>query len=264
MYDKENMLAISSLNIAGRIEHMSDEQIEKYFQMLESFVDNFPPREEKLRAFLEGKDYDSFSKYLDIIWEMLTKIHADDMAKMCVELIESLKEINHEKIEAATTELLSNISMMSVDIQMLKHSYQKNRQNTADNQNKDGAEQSQNKEFNILAVDDSSVSLEILKTLLSDIKEYKITCLSSGMLAMRYIQHHRIDLYILDIEMPDMDGYELASKIKELGHTAPIIFLTASAVREAVEKAMAVGVSDFIIKPISKPQVHERIKKYLY
>ena len=114
----------------------------------------------------------------------------------------------------------------------------------------------------ILAVDDTEFFLNTLKTILQD-TPYRLTCITSGRVALNFLQKNRPDLFILDIDMPEMNGYELARKIRECGHQAPIIFLTGSSTRDSVEKALEVGAADFIIKQIRKMQILDRINKFI-
>jgi CheY-like chemotaxis protein len=114
----------------------------------------------------------------------------------------------------------------------------------------------------ILAVDDASFILQTLKMHLSE-QPYKLVCVTSGADALRFIEKRTPDLYLLDVEMPEMNGYELALEIMTLGKKAPIIFLTGNSDKESVAKAMMVGAVDFIIKPINKEQVLSRIAKVL-
>ena len=113
----------------------------------------------------------------------------------------------------------------------------------------------------ILAVDDADIILHILNTFLRG-GQYKLTSTTSGVAALSFLKKHRPDLFILDIEMPGMDGYELAQKIRAGGQTAPIIFLTGNSTEESVIKAMQVGAADFIAKPINKVKLLERIAKF--
>jgi CheY-like chemotaxis protein len=117
-------------------------------------------------------------------------------------------------------------------------------------------------EKNILAVDDTEFFLRTLKTLLQD-TPYKLTCITSGKVALNFLQKNHPDLFILDIDMPEMNGYELAMRIRECGQQAPIIFLTGNTTQKSVEKAHMVGASDFIAKPVNKDQVLQRINKFI-
>jgi CheY-like chemotaxis protein len=88
----------------------------------------------------------------------------------------------------------------------------------------------------VLAVDDAAFFLNILKKYVSG-TGHKLICVNSGDAALKYLVAHDPDLFILDIEMPEMNGYELAQKIRNEGKKAPIIFLTGNAKREDVVKA---------------------------
>jgi len=112
----------------------------------------------------------------------------------------------------------------------------------------------------ILAVDDTEFFLRTLKSLLQD-TPYKLTCTTSGTTALKFLQKNHPNLFILDIDMPNMNGYELALRIRASGQTAPIIFLTGNSTEESIIKALQVGAMDFIAKPISRVQVLERIIK---
>jgi CheY-like chemotaxis protein len=115
----------------------------------------------------------------------------------------------------------------------------------------------------ILAVDDIPVQLNMLKLALAN-TNYKFTGVSSADAALNFITRFTPSLFILDIEMPKMNGYELAEKIREMGHSAPIIFLTGNATKEHVIKAKKVGASDFLVKPMNDASLLiEKIKHYL-
>ena len=115
---------------------------------------------------------------------------------------------------------------------------------------------------NILLVDDADLILHVINVFLQD-APYNLICTKSGKAALNFLQKNRPHLFILDIDMPEMNGYELAMKIRECGQSAPIIFLTSNSTPEYVEKAMMVGAVDFIAKPISKAKFLERIAKLL-
>ncbi|MDR1813156.1 MAG: response regulator [Candidatus Fibromonas sp.] len=116
-------------------------------------------------------------------------------------------------------------------------------------------------EKKILAVDDADIVLHILNVFLRN-SQYKLTSATSGRTALNFIQKHSPDLFILDIDMPDMNGYELAQRIRASGQTAPIIFLTGNSTEESIIKALQVGAADFIAKPVCKAKLLERIAKF--
>jgi len=121
---------------------------------------------------------------------------------------------------------------------------------------------SENKNKTILAVDDMPLFLKNLRAMLQDLP-YKTICVTSAKDALRFLENHKPDLFILDIEMPDLNGYQLAEKIISSGQKAPIIFMTGNSSPEDMEKALNIGVSDFIIKTMNKEYIIEKINKYI-
>jgi CheY-like chemotaxis protein len=256
---REQLLEISELNIAKRLMQMNEGELHEYVQKLNSFVEEFPAHEVNIKKALSDKDYLSLSKNLVFIKDMLISIYADALADDCLKQINGFTDIKHEKIEAYITYFLSMLTMLSIDIQMaiLKD------ENVLEN--KRPAKVANDPEIEhktILAVDDNAFFLDMLKNILID-SEYKLTCVVSSRDALKFIQNHRPSLFILDIEMPQLNGYELAKKIKEAGHTSPIIFLTANATKEYVVDAVNAGGVDFIVKPPNKEYVLSRIAKYI-
>jgi CheY-like chemotaxis protein len=130
------------------------------------------------------------------------------------------------------------------------------------NENAEKSAEEKPKGKNILAVDDTEFFLLTIETLLQG-TPHKLISATSGKMALGLLQNSCPDLFILDIEMPEMNGYELAQKIREMGQKAPIIFLTGNSRPESVEKALKAGASDFLAKPISKVKFLERIAKLI-
>jgi len=276
MIDKKRLLAISELILAGKIEDMNDEQMREYEQLLIAFIEDFPGEEEKIKATLgenlnNGIDYNELANSLTAMCKTLGKIHADDIARECLKHIGQLKSAGREQVEAYVTSFLSSVAMLSIDIQMAKYlktkrDAEEKKSDTAEtadlSADKTADAQSANVEKTIVAVDDATFPLTVLKKSLQGLP-YDIICLNSGREALLYLKQHQPDMFILDIEMPKMDGYELAEKIRELGLGAPIIFLTGNATRRNVMKAVEAGASDFIVKPIDKEKLVSKISKYL-
>jgi CheY-like chemotaxis protein len=275
MIDKQRLLAISDLKLAGKIEDMNDEQMREYDELLIAFIENFPGDEEKIKSALkenlnEGIDFKELENNLIAMCKTLGRLHADDLSRDCRRQIDELKGAEREKIEAYVTGFLSSVAMLSIDIQMAKYlktaksAEGKDAAGTGDNPPDKKTTDAQNvaAEKTILAVDDAMISLSIVKKNLQGLP-YKLICVNSGKDALIYLKRHQPDLFILDIEMPKMDGYELAEKIKELDQKAPIIFLTGNATKRNVMRAIESGASDFIVKPINKEYFVYKIQKYL-
>lgn len=114
----------------------------------------------------------------------------------------------------------------------------------------------------IVAVDDCNVVLKMLKSVL-DKEAYDLHAFSSGRRALQFLmQKDQIpDLIILDIEMPEMNGYVLLERIKQMKHLedVPVIFLTANNEKKEVIKAATGGVKDYVVKPIDKDVLMKKI-----
>ena len=115
----------------------------------------------------------------------------------------------------------------------------------------------------ILAVDDMPEMLSFISNALK--KHYKVFAVPSAKTAVKVMDIQKPDLFILDIDMPEMNGYELAGIIRgkaEFANT-PIIFLTGNSSRECVVKAMAAGGNEFIVKPTSHENLLTKAGKFI-
>ena len=116
----------------------------------------------------------------------------------------------------------------------------------------------------ILVVDDMTTTLLLLHDLLKDTYEVKIA--KSGTKALEILNSpNDIDLILLDIEMPDINGYDVCKRIKnnETIKNIPIIFITGRTSQEDEEYGLNLGAIDYITKPFNKAIVKLRIKNYL-
>lgn len=122
------------------------------------------------------------------------------------------------------------------------------------------------KTFHIVCVDDTHTNLQLLHSVLSR-NGYRITAFPSGEKALEYIAkyHKSIDLILLDIMMPDMDGYSVCKQLKVSRFTAkiPVIFLTAFNDIEALTKSFEVGGVDYLVKPFRTKELLVRIQTHL-
>jgi CheY-like chemotaxis protein len=256
--DMDLLFAISELSIDRKIEQMEDEEFKNYVKLLDSFTEDFPVREDKIKAALVVKDDETLTKQLTYIKDILEKIFATEMAEECSKQIDLIDKIKHEKIEAYMRYFLTSLSMLSLDIQMALHKVNKTASMLAD----ETMEEGNKADKKILAVDDTAFFLVVLKKKLQDTR-YKVNCVTSGREALKFLEKHKADMFLLDIEMPGMNGFELAAKIREQGYKQPIIFLTGNARKEYFAMAMKAGATDFIIKPINREILLTKIRKHI-
>jgi len=124
--------------------------------------------------------------------------------------------------------------------------------------------QATSKRATVLVVDDTPDNLSFISGILKD--QYRVKVANNGEKAIAIAQSATPpDLILLDIMMPDMDGYEVCQKLKADPQTReiPIIFLTAKAEIEDERKGLALGATDYIIKPISPPILMARVNTQL-
>jgi len=120
----------------------------------------------------------------------------------------------------------------------------------------------------ILLVEDVEINREIILALLEP-TQIKIDCAENGVEAVRMFSEasDKYELIFMDVQMPEMDGYEATRRIRSLdtpnGKTVPIIAMTANAFRENVEECLAAGMNDHIGKPIDLERVIEALYGYL-
>ena len=256
MSDRKRLLGISGLNLAERLAQMNDSQLEVYVQKLNSFIETFPEDKKMLTTALAAKEYAIYVECLSGILSTLSMIHADEIAEDGRQRLHLLSMMPHEEIDAYTTQFLEAVTMLAIDIQMAEFTEKKGKDATApEKKSRAGTD-------GILVVDDAQFTLSTMKYFLRE-TGHKVTCVPSGAAALTFLKNYRPALFILDIEMPEMDGYELARKIKEAGHQDPIIFLTGSSSQDNVIRAAEAGAIDFIVKPVSKKLVIERIRKHI-
>jgi len=115
----------------------------------------------------------------------------------------------------------------------------------------------------ILVVDDTPSNINVVKSVLND--KYSIMAAINGAIALKIMEKQLPDLILLDIMMPDMDGFQVCKKLKEnlLTRDIPIIFLTAKADIKDEAKGLELGAVDYITKPISPAILAGRVKNHL-
>jgi len=117
---------------------------------------------------------------------------------------------------------------------------------------------------NILIVDDIPANLKLLDHILKD-KGYKVRPVPNGTLALQVAEKEKPDLILLDIMMPDMDGFEVCRRLKENENLndVPIIFISALNDTNDIVKALTSGGADYITKPFQAEEVRARVATHI-
>jgi signal transduction histidine kinase len=115
----------------------------------------------------------------------------------------------------------------------------------------------------LLIVEDEKLNIDILSSLLKD--RYQLVVAKNGIQALKRLEQHQIDLILLDIVMPEMDGFETCRLIKKKPaiRDIPIIFLTTKSETEDLVEGFHLGGVDYIVKPFNGLELEARISTHL-
>ncbi len=120
------------------------------------------------------------------------------------------------------------------------------------------------KNRSVLIVDDNPQNIQLVASHLKEVG-YRISFSQSGRDALQKIQNADYDLILLDVMMPEMDGFETCTQIKEYPKykEVPVIFLTAKIDKESIVRGFEVGAVDYIIKPFYGAELLARIRTHI-
>ena len=127
-------------------------------------------------------------------------------------------------------------------------------------------------DFCILLVEDMEINREIVLTLLEP-SNLSVDCAENGAIAVKMFRNtpKRYDMILMDLQMPEMDGFEATRKIREIEKTfansqgnIPIVAMTANVFREDVEKCLEAGMNDHIGKPLEFDKLLGKLRLYLH
>lgn len=122
--------------------------------------------------------------------------------------------------------------------------------------------------INILIAEDVMVNMLLVKTIIKKLSPgIKIYEARNGKEAVEIALNNKIDLILMDVQMPELDGFDATRKIRESEKSknfhVPIIALTAGAIKEEKEKSIDCGMDDFLTKPIESAKLKEALRKFL-
>ncbi len=112
---------------------------------------------------------------------------------------------------------------------------------------------------NILVVDDSPQDLEIMSLYLQDIAEVHTAL--SGKMAIDYAKQNKMDVILLDVEMPNMDGFETLENLRKMEEciNVPVILVTGMRDKETVMNSVIMGVDGYLLKPVNKDMLQNKV-----
>lgn len=264
-FNIERLLTLGDLDIRGIAMENATLTADGYFSRVEKFVENAPQYADALVHASNPKEWEDINNVLaEIGYNKLTS----DIDGVCDAIIAG----KHALTEKWAADISGRLNTL---YDRVKSAYMKKRfraAQIADNMeaSDDGVLLAEaleyfdykeaNRKLRILAVDDVAVVLNTLTSVLS--RHYEVFALTKASQVEDFLKHTTPELFLLDIEMPEMDGYDLIRVIRQFDEhkDTPIIFLTGNASVENVKNAVALGACDFITKPINPNILLEKIE----
>ncbi len=243
-----------------------------YFAILTEFIQAAPYFAQELNFAATAKDSWLFQKKIFEVQKLLLPMGAVDLLWEAEQAGKLAKREDWEQCAAATSALVLALTRLAGYLQsavndpdsVLAGGKNPNRNPdmiTYDDMISYGAGASVRKK--ILAVDDMP---DILLTIKSILKiKYEVFGATNHMTALQVLAHKDPDLILLDIEIPDKDGFDILKIIRRIRgyENTPVIFLTGNVTPGNVRRSRAVGGNDFIRKPIDSQVLLSKIGKYL-
>ena len=116
--------------------------------------------------------------------------------------------------------------------------------------------------FQILIVEDDKNARKLMSAVLSRYG-YEPICATDGLDALEILDHKHVDLIILDVMMPRMDGYEFTNTLRRAGNNIPILMVTARETQDDKKRGFIIGADDYMVKPVDEEEMILRIAALL-
>ena len=116
--------------------------------------------------------------------------------------------------------------------------------------------------FHVLVVDDDKNTRLLMRALLEG-EHYTVTLAANGEEALDTMERNHVDLVVLDLMMPRMDGYEFTRELRAASNDLPILMVSAKQLPDDRKKGFLAGIDDFMVKPVDEEELLLRIKALL-
>lgn len=116
--------------------------------------------------------------------------------------------------------------------------------------------------FQLMVVEDDPSQRSLMETILT-LAGYRVVLAKDPLEALDFLLHEKIDLIVLDVMMPKMDGYEFTAHMRSVGDQTPILMITAKSLPEELTKGFLSGADDYMVKPVHEEEMLLRIKALL-
>ncbi len=244
---------------------------DEYFALLTEFIQTSPYFTQELTAAATGKNLWLFQKRIFELQKLLLPMGAVDLLWEAEQAAKSAKREEWDACIELTSAIVLGLTRLSAYLQSAL--------NDPDGVLSGGRNPSRNPDMTsyddmiafgagasirrkILAVDDMP---DVLLTIKSFLKiKYEVFTATNHMTALQVLAHKDPDLILLDIEMPDKDGFDILRLIRKIRgyENTPVIFLTGNVTPDNVRRSRAIGGNDFIRKPIDSQVLLSRVGRY--
>jgi len=224
---------------------------EFYKEMLRTFVAK--EKREDIKAFYEVRDWENYRILVHALKSTALSIGATDLSEQAKQLELAAKEENHYYIDSHHTEAMKEYRRILLGIEDA----------LTEKPAEEQQEMIQEKSGRILVVDDDSMNLKIADRMLQN--RFEVSLAASGKEALDYLQKQRPELILLDLHMPEVDGFEVMEVLQKNPETAeiPVVFLTADNDRDVEIRGFKAGAQDFITKPFVADIMIQRVSRIL-
>ena len=116
--------------------------------------------------------------------------------------------------------------------------------------------------YKILLLEDDTILQEIIDEFLQE-RGYEVDCFENGQDALDAIEKTKYDMLLLDVNVPEIDGFEIVEYLRDIKNTTPVIFITSLTSVKYLQKAFDIGANDYLKKPFDLDELDIRIKHHL-
>lgn len=224
---------------------------EFYKEMLLTFVQK--EKLEDIEAFYEVKDWENYRILVHALKSTSLSIGAEGLSELAKQLELAAKEENHYYIDSHHDEAMKEYRRILDGIEAA----------LTEKQPEEVQEYTEEKSGHVLVVDDDSMNLKIAERMLSE--RFYVDCVSSGREALNYVSKKLPELILLDLHMPEMDGFEVMKQLQSNPATKeiPVVFLTADNDRDVEIRGFKEGAQDFITKPFVADIMLQRVSRII-
>ncbi|MBD5543690.1 MAG: response regulator [Lachnospiraceae bacterium] len=243
--------SLSFLDVATGLAYCAGSE-EFYREMLQSYLDN--SKYEEIRKFYEIEDWENYRILVHALKSTSLSIGASQFSNQAKELELAAKEGRIEDVHKGHEDMMSCYGRL---LKQLQNAVKEPREE------KKTDSQPQEAKESILVVDDDLMNLRIAEKMLEE--QFHVKCVKSGKEALEFLEKEIPNLILLDLHMPEMDGFAVMEHIRaeERYQDIPVIFLTADNDRDTEVKGFREGALDFITKPFIADIMISRVNRIL-